>query len=246
VTYSNTAGERNFTLGQQDDKLIFRLRTTKTNLNGVAPEVELGRLSAEGPKHVAVTYRPGELLYYGDGKLLHRDQRIQGDFSNWSEQQLLFGDEFNGERKWAGTLEGVAIFNRALSPDEVRQDFEQYGNLVQARPPVARIEVTAKLLAKSPVPTLDEVKPYRGALMTCKYEVLKVLSGQLPAKQVLVSHWALLDAQPQAVVALKPGAEVKLALETSEQNPQLQRYVCKDGFDSDDEILLPRYYDVTP
>jgi hypothetical protein len=246
VTFSSTALERNFTLGQQEDRLIFRLRTTKTNLNGVAPEVELGRLSADGPRHIVVTYRPGELLYYGDGKLLHRDQRIQGDFSNWSEQQLLFGDEFNGERKWAGTLEGVAIFNRALSPDEVRQDFERYRNVVEARPPVARIEVTAKLIAKSPVPTRDEVKPYRGALMTCKYEVLKVLSGQLPAKQVLVSHWALLDAQPQAVVALKPGAEVKLALEPSEQNPQLQRYVCKDGFDSDDELLLPRYYDVTP
>jgi hypothetical protein len=48
------------------------------------------------------------------------------------------------------------------------------------------------------------------------------------------------------VTALNPGADVRMVLEPSESNPQLKRFVCKDGFDGDRELLLPRYYDATP
>jgi hypothetical protein len=246
VTFSSSALSRNFTLGQQADHLIFRLRTSKTDLNGVMPEVDLGPIADLRAKHVVVTYRPGDLRYYSDGQLVHRDDRVHGDFSNWSEQEVLFGDELNGERNWSGTLEGVAVFNRAMPAEEVAQDFEQYRNRVAARPVVPQFDVRAKLIAKSPVPTLEEVKPYRGAMMTCKYQVLSVLSGDLADKEVLVNQWALLDGVTQPVAALEPGAEVRLVLEPADQNPQLQSYVRKDGFDSDDELLMPRYYDVTP
>ncbi len=62
----------------------------------------------------------------------------------------------------------------------------------------------------------------------------------------MVTQWALLDAQPQPVTSRQPGADVRMVLEPSESNPQLKRFVCKDGFDSDRELLLPRYYDATP
>ena len=66
------------------------------------------------------------------------------------------------------------------------------------------------------------------------------------SKQILITHWALLDGQPQPVASLQSGAELRLVLEPSEANPHLQRFVCKDGFDSDAELLFPRYYDATP
>lgn len=246
VTFSSSALSRNFTLGQEGEKLIFRLRTPSTGENGVNPESTLAAIAERKPVHVAVTYRPGELVAYLDGKEVHRGNNIQGDFSNWSPHHLVFGDESNGERNWEGTLEGVAIYNRWLERDEVQRNADEYHRLIKSRTAVPQIEVSAKLLAKSPVPTLDEVKPYRGALMVCKYRVTQVLRGKLEDKEVLITQWALLDGQPQPVAALEPGAEVRLILELGESNPHLQRFVCKDRFDSDADLLLSRYYDATP
>lgn len=247
VTFSSSANERNFTLGQQDDRLVFRLRTPATGLNGVNPEVSLGRLDSTAPRHVAVTYRPGEMACYLDGKEIYRGHEVQGDFSNWSPQHFLLGDEWDGARDWAGKLEGVAIFNRALDADEIGRDAAHYLRLVQARSAVPRITVDAELVARSPLPTLDEIKPYRSALAVYKYRV----SGNLPdalagERELLVAHWALLDGQAEPIGGWQPGMKTQLVLEPVERNAQLQRYVTKDGFDSDDDLARPRYYDVRP
>jgi hypothetical protein len=246
VTFSTNAGTRNFTLGQQDDTLVLRLRTPKTGENGVNPETRLAPIPADKPTHVVVTYRPGEMVAYYNGREVYRGQAVTGDFQNWGPQHLLLGDELDGQRDWAGTLEGVAIYNRVLAADEVRRNATQYLSIVRSRKPVPRIGLTARLLDKSPAPTLAEIKPYRSALMMSKYRVTKVTSGKLDEQEILVAQWALLDGQPQPIATLAPGGEVHLELEPFEQNPQLQRFVCKDGFDSDTELLLPRYCDVTP
>ena len=246
VTFSSNAGSRNFTLGQERDRLVFRLRTPQAGENGVNPETILGPIPDGPPLHVAVTYRPGQLVAFVNGEEVHRASNVRGDFRNWSPQHLLFGDEFDGQRDWAGTLEGVALFNRALSPAEIRRDAETYRRRIESRQPVPRLEVRARLLKESALPTLDEIKPYRDALVVCKYRITKVLRGTLSEqdREPLVMQWALLDGQRQRVANLKPGAEVHLVLEPAEANPQLQRFVRKDDFESDQELLLPRYYDV--
>ena len=246
VTFSSSAYSRNFTLGQERDKLIFRLRTPKSGDNGVNPETAVCSIRAGSPLHVVVTYQPGRLVGYVDGKEVYRGESVQGDLSNWAPHHLVFGDEFDGNRDWSGTLEGVAIYSRALEPGEIQRNAAEYRNLLRSRKPVPRIEVAAKLVTKSAVPTLKEVKPYRDALMVCKYRVTKVMRGNLKDREVLVTQWALLDGRPQAVASLSPGSDVRMVLEPSDANPQLKRFVCKDGFDSDRELLLPRYYDASP
>lgn len=247
VTFSSSAGERNFTLGQQDDRLIFRLRTPATGLNGVQPEVVLCHVAAGQPQHVAVTYRPGEMVAYVNGKEVYRGGDVKGDFSNWSPHHLLFGDEWDGARDWGGALEGVAIFSRALEAEEIRRDATAYLDLVKSRSPVPRIAVDAELVARSPLPTLEEIKPYRSALAVYKYrvsgDVPQALDGQ---RELLVAHWALLDGQTEPIAGWQPGLKTRLVLEPLEQNSQLQRYVNKDAFDSDDDLPRPRYYDVRP
>ena len=246
VTFSSDSGSRNFTLGQERDKLVFRLRTPQAGANGVNPETALCPIPDGPPLHVAVTYRPGQLVAYVDGEEVRRSSDVRGDLRNWSPQHLLFGDEFDGHRDWSGTLEGVAIFSRALSPAEVRRDAERYRARLRSRRPVPRAEVQAVLVETSAPPTLEEIKPYREALVVSKYRVSKVLSGSLSdgERELLVTQWALLDGQPQRAVGLKPGAGVRLVLEPAEANPQLQRFVRKDDFDDDQELLIPRYYAV--
>jgi hypothetical protein len=46
-----------------------------------------------------------------DGRPVLRTNELQGDFSNWTSQRLLFGNEWNGERNWHGVLSEVSISN---------------------------------------------------------------------------------------------------------------------------------------
>lgn len=41
VSYSRDTGSRNFTLGQSNDRLVMRLRTTETDPNGIWPHLEV-------------------------------------------------------------------------------------------------------------------------------------------------------------------------------------------------------------
>jgi outer membrane protein assembly factor BamB len=118
VTFSADAYRRNFTLGQERDSLVLRLRTPQTGENGMNPEVALTRLAPGRRVHVVVSYSPGRLACYVDGRRVLDTDRVQGDFANWEAMHLLFGDEWQDARQWSGTLSGVAIYSRALGADE--------------------------------------------------------------------------------------------------------------------------------
>jgi len=118
VSFSKDAYHRNFTLGQQDSSLVLRLRTTRTGENGKKPETRLCKISAAKAHHVIVTYSPGKLSCYLDGKSVLQSEKVRGDFSNWSPMHLLFGDEWDGNRRWSGKLQGLAIHARIIGAKE--------------------------------------------------------------------------------------------------------------------------------
>ena len=126
VTFSKDHTHRNFTLGQERDKLVLRLRTPKTGDNGLNPQTEFGKLEPGKPIHVIVSYFPGSTTCYIDGKLAHESGAVEGDFSNWEKCQLLFGDEAVGGRSWAGRLEGVSISSRHTGPEEAAHKHALY------------------------------------------------------------------------------------------------------------------------
>jgi len=123
ISFSTDGHSRNFTLGQSADKLIFRLRTPQTGNNGSSPETTLCRFNAGVPHHIIVTYRPGQLVCYFNGQQALATPAVQGDFSNWSNHQLLFGDEWKDKRDWSGTLELVTISSKFTDLDEARRRF---------------------------------------------------------------------------------------------------------------------------
>ena len=203
VTFSSDPSTRNFTLGQTRDKLILRLRTSQTGLNGVNPEVELCSVQANRTYHVAVTYSGGHLLCYVDGAKVLDSPAVQGDFSNWSPHHLLFGDEWNGQRNWSGTLEGVAVFSRA---ERGGSETRAPGLPAHSRPPtVAHLVVDVELVKLSKVPTMQEISPYREALVVGEYRVKQVVEGELKTQTVRVAHWALLDGAVRTPATRKPG-----------------------------------------
>ena len=118
ISFSQDAYNRNFTIGQERSALVLRLRTPSTGVNGKSPEVNLCRVTAAKSHHVIVTYSPGKLSCYLDGKTVLQSGRVRGDFSNWSPMHLLFGDEWDGGRRWSGKLQGIAIHARVIGAKE--------------------------------------------------------------------------------------------------------------------------------
>jgi len=123
ISFSTDGHHRNFTLGQSADRLVFRLRTPRTGTNGSSPETALCRFTAGVPHHIIVSYRPGQLVCYFNGQQVLATPKVQGDFSNWSSQQLLFGDEYKDRRDWSGTLDLVAISDRFVDAAEAQRRF---------------------------------------------------------------------------------------------------------------------------
>ncbi|MCK5803148.1 MAG: PKD domain-containing protein [Lentisphaeria bacterium] len=246
LSFSTDGGSRNVTLGQQKNELILRLRTTKTGENGANPQVSLCPITAGKQTHVIVTYKAGRLVCHLDGKQVFSSNKVSGDFSNWAPHHLLFGDEWSDRRDWSGTLEGIAIYSRALGAKEAKQNAAMSRNRLLARASVPKYEIEAKLIAKSKQPTLKEIAPYREALACYEYEIASSKSvastpkgtGEAPTKRIRVIHWVLLDGQPLPVAEALVGSRVQVIVESFDLNPQLERFYQSDTLEEDFDIPL--------
>ncbi|MBT4822595.1 MAG: PQQ-binding-like beta-propeller repeat protein [Lentisphaerae bacterium] len=123
VSFSVDPYHRNFTLGQQNDRLILRLRTPQTGDNGMKPETTLCSIRKSAEHHVLVTYRNGELVCYLDGQLAMRSDAVHGKFGNWEPMHLILGDEFQDNRDWKGTLSRVTVLSRFVATREAAERF---------------------------------------------------------------------------------------------------------------------------
>lgn len=141
---SADAGRRNLTIGQDKDVIDVRLRTTKTDSNGL-PSVRTpdGSLKLE-PTHLVVARNSqGGLRIYLNGQPVVSETR-DGDLSNWDHDfPLLLGNEATRDRPWEGRLRLLALYRRALEDAEVQRNHEagpnvRSGLLQRLPPPVDR------------------------------------------------------------------------------------------------------------
>jgi ferric-dicitrate binding protein FerR (iron transport regulator) len=122
------AGERgNFELAQEKDQLVFRLQTDGKS-EGVE-KIGLGKVEADRPTHVTVTYRDGALVAFINGQEVARRNDVSGGFSGWAQGALTIGSNATGGRSWRGSVAGLAIYNRALEPAEVNRNARNFRNL---------------------------------------------------------------------------------------------------------------------
>jgi len=124
VSLSGNPSERNFTLGQNEDKYDVRYRTSRTDGNGnPSTSTRAGEVKLSLTHVVYTRTHGGQSIIYLDGKRRGRKQ-TPGDLNNWSHDfPLVLADEVGGGRSWLGEFHLVAIYNRALSTEEVEQNF---------------------------------------------------------------------------------------------------------------------------
>ena len=121
VTLSADTGQRNFTLGQDGDRYDVRFRAAGTDDNGM-PGLggATGRFQTR-LTHVAYTRdASGKASLYVNGEV-EAARDIGADLSKWSNGfRLALGNEITKDRAWKGAFRLVALYSRALDPEEIR------------------------------------------------------------------------------------------------------------------------------
>ena len=104
------------------------------------------------------------------------------------------------------------------------------------------IELKVELIAKSKIPTLEDISPYREALVFYEYKLRKRIDGEFKGKKLRVAHWAIYDNQPQPIRKLKIGSKRTLQLYPYRQFNQLESLYTSDTLTLD--LDVPLYHDI--
>ncbi|MEM9462685.1 MAG: LamG domain-containing protein [Myxococcota bacterium] len=131
LTVSDSGDYRDFTLGQghyvnSDPVFVGRVRTSNGSgsLNGT-PELVSSPVATTNLTHLAyVRTDDGHDRIYIDGQL-HGESTRTGSFSNWNESYVLScGNEPTLDRPWQGVLHLVAVYDHALTLDQIEQNID--------------------------------------------------------------------------------------------------------------------------
>lgn len=234
----------NAALGQVSHKLFLQLDTDApkdaarkgplwTDLNC--------RVGIDEPTHLVITYEPGKLVTYVNGKKTMDTDAIQGDLGGWTAGGLLLAGLQSTAEAWSGTLEGIALYSRALEHDEVKANHDSYLAILAARKAVPKFKIRAKLLARANIPVPKDLGVHRICLVVYEYETERRDNSPAPAR-FRVAHWGILDRQYVGLDKKKEGEVYKLILENFSDNPQLEIFpLWLDPLGED--LDIPFYFD---
>ncbi len=128
VSYSGGVDARNFTLGQTLYNYDFLHRSSTTDGNG---EPALSTADDDEDlqatqQHVVVTFDPvnGRRIYVNGAGTEDVDEQSPGNLTDWDDTfAFVLGSEVSSNRQWKGKLRLVAIHNRALTAEQIAQNF---------------------------------------------------------------------------------------------------------------------------
>jgi hypothetical protein len=128
VSYSGSNTTRNVTLGQATEQYEGFTRSSVTDTNGMPPLVTTTTNGAAQAalQHIVLTYDPvnGQKIYVNGVFTGDADPSKGGSLANWdSTFALVLGNETSGQRQWQGEIKLVAVYNTALTPSQVMQNF---------------------------------------------------------------------------------------------------------------------------
>lgn len=132
VTLSETSSFRNFTVGQgvidiPTALFVGRLRTSDdTGSDNGGPQILTGTIATNLETHLAYVRDSDEDVdrLYVNGQSEATGPR-SGDFSGWDPTfEFACGNELTLDRQWQGTLHLVAVYDRALTHEEIIQNID--------------------------------------------------------------------------------------------------------------------------
>jgi hypothetical protein len=129
VSYSGGTTTRNFMLGQTLYSYDFYNRSSSTDQAG---DPKLTTAAADEDlqatlQHVVATYDPvnGRRIYVNGAYTGDADPAAGGTISDWDDTfAFVLGNEVSGDRQFQGVFRLVAVYNRALTQEQVQTNFQ--------------------------------------------------------------------------------------------------------------------------
>ncbi len=130
VSYSGSVDRRNFMMGQTLYSYDYFQRGPNSDANGGAAlsTADADEDAQASLQHVVMTYDPinGRRIYVNGidtGDVDSADPGAPGS-QIWARNfALVLGNEVSGTRPWSGTIRLVAIHDRALTPEQIEQNY---------------------------------------------------------------------------------------------------------------------------
>jgi Concanavalin A-like lectin/glucanases superfamily len=128
MTYSGSDKTRNATLAQSAVSYEGRTRSSTTDTDGTPPLINAAteNVAQAALQHVVLTYDPvnGQQLYVNGMLTPDKDTAGGGSLASWdSTFALALGSEVTGKEQWTGTIKFAAVHSRALTAQQVLQNF---------------------------------------------------------------------------------------------------------------------------
>jgi hypothetical protein len=130
ISYSGNSALRNFTLGQTMYNYDFMHNSSTTGIEGTpatsTPDAD--EVLQSSLQHVVATFDPvnGRRIYVNGQVTNAMDPAPPGTLDNWNDSfSFILGNEIgNDKRPWKGIIKLAAIHDRALSHEQIVQNFE--------------------------------------------------------------------------------------------------------------------------
>ena len=129
---------------------------------------------------------------------------------------------------------GDVEYDLKVTADGILVDLEREGD-------DDTIIVGVELTAKSETPTLEDIAPYREALVLYEYRVEKRFAGLFNDDTVRVAHWAIYDKQTQKITKAEIGSQERLELQPFSDFRELESIYMSDTLEQDFDVRL--YHD---
>jgi hypothetical protein len=128
MSYSGSDKTRNATLAQSAVSYEGRTRSSTTDTNGTPPLINAAaeNVAQAALQHVVLTYDSvnGQQLYVNGAITPDKDTAGGGSLASWdSTFALALGSEVTGKEQWTGTIKFAAVHSRALTAQQVLQNF---------------------------------------------------------------------------------------------------------------------------
>ena len=121
VALADDGESANLALSQEGSDLVFSLRTEDETIKPLRFSLLAANepLESVRPKHMAVTYRAGELVAYRSGVEVARSRLAGGTLAEWRGGPLTIGADSRGQHVWRGRVLAIVLSSRCLSVAEI-------------------------------------------------------------------------------------------------------------------------------